>query len=125
MKSFRQLHGFINGEPMQVNVRYDSADPWCVALTFVASPPVTWLVARDLLYEGMDAPAGVGDVRITPGESTVAIRISSPDGESRFVCRKFDLLDLLDSTDAVVPFGTESMDWDTELAALVAGEEQT
>lgn len=63
-------------------LRYDSDDPYAVVLEFprpsVEEPdgggpdadaaPVSWRVSRDLLFEGLHAPAGEGDIRLVPRE---------------------------------------------------------
>jgi hypothetical protein len=61
-----------------VELSYDRRDPYAVTAVFEPLPghQVTWLLSRDLLFEGLLTPAGEGDVRIAPapfdtGTSTV------------------------------------------------------
>lgn len=113
-----------------VNLHYTSREPWQVALTMVANPVgPTWLFARELLVEGLIIPTGLGDVTVTPTPAGRAVEVwlSSPDGEATLVFNRDDIREVLRSTFLVCKRGRESrhLDWDTEMAALVAGEEQT
>ncbi|MFJ9443174.1 SsgA family sporulation/cell division regulator [Kitasatospora sp. NPDC101235] len=57
-------------ESVDIPVRfgYRSDDPLAVALEFLgpAAEAGTWRFSRDLLWEGLQRPAGLGDVRIWP-----------------------------------------------------------
>lgn len=57
--------------PVPVSLRYASADPFAVHVHFLPDVfyngrSMIWSFARDLLAEGLRAPAGIGDVRIWP-----------------------------------------------------------
>lgn len=55
---------------VEAALHYESADPYAVRLAFPPlgeCPPVGWVFGRDLLNEGRHAPAGVGDVTVSPG----------------------------------------------------------
>ena len=69
---------------------YDSSDPFAVTASFDTGgdEPIVWVFARDLLLEGLQRPAGQGDVTVWPsieddGE-TIHVALSSPDGEAEF-----------------------------------------
>ncbi|MEV7185010.1 SsgA family sporulation/cell division regulator [Kitasatospora sp. NPDC093102] len=57
-------------ESVDIPVRfgYRSDDPLAVALEFLgpAAEAGTWQFSRDLLWEGLQKPAGLGNVRIWP-----------------------------------------------------------
>jgi hypothetical protein len=106
-------------------LQYDPRDPWAVSLDF-GEGNVRWTFARDLLIEGLDGPAGIGDVQVWPtvdarGLATTVVALSSPDGVAllegptrplaMFVARMLD----------TVPLGAEStlIDLDRELSGLV------
>lgn len=96
-----------DGVPVQACWVYDPADPFAVTLRIRPdsrrSRQVDWCFARDLLDEGLSAPAGLGDVRFEPypGDGLL-ITLSSPDGFAllradatharRFLCATYDLV---------------------------------
>lgn len=111
--------------PVAATLEYDARDPWAVSLDF-GEGSVHWTFARDLLIEGLDAPAGIGDVQVWPtvdadGIATTVLGLSSPDGVALlqgptrplalFVARMLDR----------VPLGAEStlVDFDHELTSIV------
>ncbi|WP_188302011.1 SsgA family sporulation/cell division regulator [Streptomyces sp. CBMA123] len=117
-------------ETVDIPVRfgYRSDDPLAVALEFLgpAAEAGTWRFSRDLLWEGLQKPAGLGDVRIWPpctchGRTSLRIMLLGRDGTV--------LLDLPPrqvrrwlrrESFTLVPQGSEaaSIDWDTALEAL-------
>ena len=80
----------LHGQPAPVVTRwtYAVADPFAVSLSVRTSNDrwVEWLVSRDLVVAGLDAPAGEGDVRMGPqivqGYDIVEIEIRSTDGRA-------------------------------------------
>jgi hypothetical protein len=84
--SARLITGEDQELPVPGTLRYNSADPLAVCIDF---PPevsldgegVTWAFGRALLAEGLDGPAGSGDVHIWPcgGDRTV-LEFHSPYG---------------------------------------------
>ncbi|MFE2915435.1 SsgA family sporulation/cell division regulator [Kitasatospora indigofera] len=114
-------------ESLDIPVRlgYRSDDPMAVALEFLG--PVAeagvWQFARDLLWEGLERPAGQGDIRVWPpctchGRSALRVMLRNRDAvvlidlPSRQVRRW-----LRRDTFALVPLGAEAdaIDWDSEL----------
>jgi hypothetical protein len=101
--------------PVPATFRYVRADPLAVHVDF---PPeaaldgeqVTWTFGRALLEEGLDAPAGGGDVRVWPCDrSTTVLELHSPYG---LALLRFDTLALrgfLLRTYAVVGAGQEDV----------------
>ncbi|MEV7003700.1 SsgA family sporulation/cell division regulator [Streptomyces sp. NPDC093982] len=101
--------------PVPVIMRYVSTDPLAVHVDFLPhvypnDKCMTWSFARDLLAEGLRAPAGIGDVRISPcGRLHTIMLLQTVEGQAmlRFetpVIRRF----LEDSYMAVAP-GREDM----------------
>ncbi|MFB9926046.1 SsgA family sporulation/cell division regulator [Amycolatopsis halotolerans] len=101
---------------LPVRMECDPAyDPYAVALRFLpAGRVVTWLVARDLLRDGLSWVAGEGDVRVTPGAVTVGVHLCSDAGEVLAVFARDDVTQFLRSTYIEVPDGRESarINWD-------------
>ena len=99
--------------PVQVELRYDTRDPYAVQAAFRTGRAgwVEWVFSRDLLTEGLIAPAGDGDVRIRPGEGdAVEIELSSPSGHATFRAAVRDVSDFLGRTHDVIQPGSED-DW--------------
>ncbi|MEU5332599.1 SsgA family sporulation/cell division regulator [Streptomyces asoensis] len=72
--------------PVPATLRYDSADPFAVHVDFppevsLAGESVTWTFGRALLEQGVDGPAGSGDVHIWPcGSVRTVVEFHSPLG---------------------------------------------
>lgn len=114
---------------LPVTLRYVAADPLAVQIVF---PPeasldgaeVTWIFARQLLEEGLRAPAGGGDVHIWPcGRARTVLEFHAPQGLAlvqfdRAVLRRFLL-----RAYAVVGAGreTEELGLDQDLDRLLGG----
>jgi hypothetical protein len=98
---------------VEVELRYDTRDPYAVTAAFRAGPSgcVEWCFARDLLADGLIEESGVGDVRIGPAADTVEVVVlivSSPAGMAVFEGCAAQLAEFLDRTYDVVLPGTES-----------------
>ncbi|MGW0905142.1 SsgA family sporulation/cell division regulator [Streptomyces sp. NPDC002853] len=114
---------------LPVTLRYVAADPLAVQIVF---PPeasldgaeVTWIFARQLMEEGLRAPAGGGDVHIWPcGRARTVLEFHAPQGLAlvqfdRAVLRRFLL-----RTYAVVAEGreTEGLGLEQDLDRLLGG----
>ncbi|WP_069813666.1 SsgA family sporulation/cell division regulator [Streptomyces sp. TP-A0874] len=107
-----------------VELEYDPLDPYAVRLTFhlPGDTPVTWSFARDLLLDGLCAPTGDGDVRVSPASpgmlSDVFIRLQVGEERATFRASAAPLVAFLDRTDRLVPLGQELSfaDFDGRLA---------
>lgn len=115
--------------PVPATLRYTAEDPLAV---FVDFPPevtldgedVTWTFARSLLDEGLDAPAGRGDVHIWPcGRARTVLEFHSPWGIALLQFDTPALRRFLLHTYAVVAAGQEDVAEDVErgLSALFGG----
>jgi len=107
---------------------YDPGDPFAVRAEFSVGPdnePVVWVFARDLVVQGLQAPAGEGDVSVWPsrsqGRAVVCLALSSPDGQALLECQRDDVVAFLDRTLATVPAGDEArhLDVDSQLDRLL------
>jgi hypothetical protein len=113
--------------PVQVELRYDTRDPYAVVAAFRTGRTgwVDWVFARDLLADGLIADAGDGDVRIRPSveePETVVVELTSPSGHAVFDASAQELAEFLDRTyDVVVP-GNENLwvDVDEALTHLIS-----
>ena len=116
--------------PVHARLRYDTGDPYAVHVAFQTGgaeddTEVVWTFARQLLADGLETAAGIGDVRVWPwtdqGASVVAIALSSPSGQALFEAPRDALAHFLRRTYAEVAPGMESehVDLDFELATLL------
>lgn len=115
---FAVLHG--QETPLLTRWTYRSDDPFAVMMS-IARPSgrwIDWLISRDLIEEGLDIPAGIGDVRLTPftdGEFDVLeVKIGDDEG---FASLEFDrdLVErFLTASYDIVPPGAESAMIDVE-----------
>jgi len=92
---------------------YDPADPYAVTATFRSDEDaVAWTFSRDLLDEGLLAPAGDGDVAVWPcndddGE-VICIALSSPFGQALLEAQRHEVEAFIVRSFTSVPRGTES-----------------
>lgn len=111
--------------PVKVDLSYSSRDPYAVQASFrTGATAVEWVFARDLLYEGLHAEAGSGDVRVQPvslNPSKVQVELSSPSGHAVFTTCAHGLHDFLRRTYDAVPTDTEYswLDFDMALSDLL------
>lgn len=115
--------------PVQVELRYDTRDPYAVIAAFRTGRAgwVEWVFSRDLLSDGLLAEAGDGDVRIRPATDNpevVVVELSSPSGHAMFEAAAEELAEFLDRTYDVVLPGNEHL-WvnvDDALAHLMPND---
>ncbi|HET9257720.1 MAG TPA: SsgA family sporulation/cell division regulator [Pseudonocardiaceae bacterium] len=99
---------------------YCSDDPYAVTIEIQTrgNRYVDWVLARDLLVEGLEGPAGIGDVRERPasmGEWDVTlIEICSPDGHAVLEVDRELLRQFVQATIDLVPLGDEGMAFDID-----------
>lgn len=115
--------------PVQVEMRYDTRDPYAVQAAFRTGRAgwVEWVFSRDLLTEGLLGAAGAGDVRIRPaagdGES-IEIELSSPSGHATFRAASREVSEFLARTHEVVAPGGEDdyLDLEHALGLLLSSD---
>ncbi|MFF2045426.1 SsgA family sporulation/cell division regulator [Kitasatospora sp. NPDC058170] len=90
---------------------YDTRDPLAVGIDFRLSVGTCqrWVFARALLAEGLDSPAGEGDVVFAPEADGVHVLmlLCGVDGAAVLRTRTGDLRGFLRSTYACLPQGAE------------------
>lgn len=113
--------------PVQVELRYDTRDPFAVVAAFRTGRAgwVEWVFSRDLLGDGLLAETGEGDVRISPADDNpeiVVMELNSPSGHALFEASAQRLAEFLDSTYDVVMPGHETVwaDVDDALGQMIA-----
>ena len=110
-------------------LRYRAAEPFAVHIDFPAhvsadEDGVTWTFARSLLEEGLDAAAGMGDVRIRPcGRSRTVVELHAPHGMAAIRFGTVALRRFLQRSYAVVEPGREDLgpELDNVLMSLLDG----
>ncbi|MEU7320909.1 SsgA family sporulation/cell division regulator [Streptomyces griseoviridis] len=122
---------FVAGPDMRllvpVRLYYTDTDPYAVQFSFDVAPDqvVRWTFARELLYQGLTAPAGIGDVKITPigphRNRCFSIELESADGYACLEGPGASVTAWLAKTFEVVPEGreSESVDIDSFLDKLL------
>lgn len=115
--------------PVQVELRYDTRDPFAVVAAFRTGRAgwVEWVFARELLADGLLTEAGEGDVRIRPANDDpeiIVVELTSPSGYALFEASAQRMAEFLDTTyDVVVP-GHETL-WanvDDALGHMIAND---
>ncbi|MFF5785911.1 SsgA family sporulation/cell division regulator [Streptomyces sp. NPDC012693] len=116
-------------ETVPATLRYDREDPFAVTMAF--PPPATlegvevsWAFARELLVQGVERPAGDGDVRLRPyGYDRTVVEFHAPEGVAMVHVRTSELRRFLERSQHLVPTGREHryLDWDEDLARLLHG----
>lgn len=113
-------------ETVPATLHYDRADPFAVRIDFPApatleGADVSWAFARDLLADGVDEPAGLGDVRVRPyGYDRTVLEFHAPEGVAMVHIRTGELRRFLHRAQTLVPTGSEHLhlDLDRDLTAL-------
>ncbi|GAA1976111.1 SsgA family sporulation/cell division regulator [Kitasatospora viridis] len=98
--------------PLRSTWAYHSYDPLAVRVDFLLplGAPERWTFARELLAEGLDAPAGDGDVVLEPEADLdhVLVLLRGADGAAAVLrAEEQGLRDFLDRSYARVPSGGE------------------
>ncbi|MFJ8311349.1 MULTISPECIES: SsgA family sporulation/cell division regulator [unclassified Streptomyces] len=114
-------------ETVPATLRYDRDDPFAVRMAFPApatleGAEVAWEFARELLEVGIEAPAGVGDVRVRPyGYDRTVLEFHAREGVAMVHIRTSEVRRFLKNTQLMVPAGHEHqyLDMDGDLAALL------
>lgn len=114
-------------ESVPATLRYDRADPYAVSMSF--PPPATlegvevsWAFSRELLAEGMEGPAGLGDVHVRPyGYDRTVVEFRAPEGVAVVHVRTEEVRRFLERAQHLVPAGREHqyVDWERHLGRLL------
>ncbi|MBU4337331.1 MAG: SsgA family sporulation/cell division regulator [Actinobacteria bacterium] len=102
-------------------------DPYTVRAVFTGAQSVsTWLLGRELLADGLhapaDEPAGNGDVQVWLDEDPeyVLISLSGVEGNALLAAPTEPLVRFIARTEQLVPIGAESDRMQSEISALIA-----
>lgn len=113
--------------PARLDMRYDPGEGCALTVrihtAFDDSVPVPadWRLSRDLVYDGLTAAAGMGDVRVRPlSEEWTMLELRSGGGPAVLIVCTADLRVFLAQTLSLVPLGEEgwAVDWDDALRSL-------
>ncbi|WP_406864030.1 SsgA family sporulation/cell division regulator [Streptomyces sp. HUAS MG47] len=114
-------------ESVPATLRYDRGDPYAVSMAF--PPPATlegvevsWAFSRELLTQGVEGPAGLGDVRVRPyGYDRTVVEFHAPEGIAVVHVRTSEVRRFLDRAQLLVPAGREYqyLDVDRNLSRLL------
>ncbi|MER7044925.1 MULTISPECIES: spore wall synthesis regulator SsgD [Streptomyces] len=102
-------------ETVPATLRYDREDPFAVRIDFPApatleGADVSWAFGRELLAAGVDAPAGVGDVRVRPyGYGRTVMEFHAEEGVAVVHVRTSEIRRFLERAQDVVPEGREHL----------------
>ncbi len=108
------------GTQLPITLVYGESDPF--AAWFILGPEAdrnAWAVSRNLLVEGLDSAAGVGDVRVwplRPACERLVVAFSSPEGHLMFDLSRRVVARFLRGTFIAVPRGREDMGSDVDEA---------
>jgi len=100
-------------EVIWARLSYRGEDPFAVSVVFtVGGVHVQWTFGRDLLRDGLCAPAGHGDVMVAPaGGGRVSLTLRSGSGLAMLACDAADVAVFVRRMYAAVPDGAESTHW--------------
>lgn len=110
--------------PLRCTLSYSTSDPYAVTAAFRSGDGVVaWVFARELLIDAMGAPAGHGDIRLTPNGGTLLIELSSPAGRASLESPMAPVREFLRDSLDILPLGSEwqYMNFDTVLADILNG----
>lgn len=107
---------------------FEQSDPYAVTLTFHAgSGAVVWMMARQVLLQGLTSPSGEGDVKVYPSidedaRAVTVLDFCSPNGHLVGQVATRAVQEFVAETISVVPVGAESdyLDLDALTEALLS-----
>lgn len=106
--------------PVRSRWSYRADEPFTVTAAFQTERGrwVEWAFSRDLLWEGLRGPAGVGDVRLHPeaetGLTVLVVEIESPEGYAELELEHEGVASFLAATERMVAFGAEADHFDVD-----------
>ena len=108
------------------SLEYRAEEPYAISATFrTGTTDIEWMFARDLLLEGLQRPAGEGDVVIWPEHHGAAplilLALNSPSGQAVLECDRAHVEHFMRRTFQIVPLGDEgaTLDIDGTIAAIL------
>ncbi len=102
--------GAESDEPIAATLTYNAYEPFSVTAGFMLGDgaSVKWVMARDLLREGVVLPTGLGDVRVLPIGDLFMMELNSPNGRAVLQGPIAPVIDFVARIFRVVPEGKES-----------------
>jgi hypothetical protein len=121
------IRGETDAETVEVQMRYDPADPLAVTLT-VKGPhgQDTWVFGRDLLADGLRSMVPVGEGTVQVQATSVLTEISRADDTGAVTVLRlpwWNTREFIRLSQSEVPRGREVCDVDSWVAALTATQE--
>ncbi|MER7667022.1 SsgA family sporulation/cell division regulator [Kitasatospora sp. NPDC096128] len=122
--TMRLMTGDERSRDLDVDWSYRDDEPHAAQLDFTSyQADAVWSLSRDLLLAGLHAPAGEGDVHVTPfDDARVLIALAGTEGVALLAAPAAAVAGFLAETVRLVPPGQEHdrIDWDGGLQALLA-----
>ncbi|MEU4116172.1 SsgA family sporulation/cell division regulator [Kitasatospora sp. NPDC028055] len=122
--TMRLMTGDDRSRDLDVDWSYRDDEPHAAELDFTSyQANAVWSLSRDLLLAGLHAPAGEGDVHVTPFDDThVLIALAGAEGVALLAAPAAAVAGFLARTVRLVPPGQEHerIDWDRGLHDLLA-----
>ncbi|GGM14018.1 SsgA family sporulation/cell division regulator [Nakamurella endophytica] len=110
--------------PVDADLQFHTRDPFAVRMVFSipGAAGVEWVFGRQLLVDGVDRPAGTGDVQLFPCEDVVILELDSPAGRARLLADRSAMTAFVRDTLDAVELGAEDVyfDIDREIDRLLA-----
>ena len=121
------IRGETEAETVEVQMRYDPADPLAVTLN-VSSPhgQDTWVFGRDLLADGLRSMVPVGEGAVQVQATSVLTEVSRADETGAVTVLRlpwWNTREFIRLSQSEVPRGRELCDVDSWVAALNATQE--
>jgi hypothetical protein len=121
------IRGETDAETVEVQMRYDPADPLAVTLT-VNGPQghETWVFGRDLLADGLRSMVPVGEGAVQVQATSVLTEVSRADDSGAVTVLRlpwWNTREFIRLSQNEVPRGRETCDVDSWVAALTATQE--
>ena len=106
--------------PLVLSFGLDNPVGVCMEFDDPANGLVVWWVDRLLVTEGLEGPAGAGDVQIWPVDTykdRVYVSLSSDEGEATVTVSAHEVRTFLEGAERVLPLGAEELAIQAELDA--------
>ena len=114
-------------EAVDARLEYDPDDPFAVTVRIGAGEAaIAWVLARDLLADGLRSrkPVGEGHIRVQATSVLTEVTRLDDDGSAELLRLPWwNVREFLRATVAVVPRGEEACDVDAWITALTAPQE--
>lgn len=99
---------------------YETDRPFEVKVEFTEGDGEPWFFGRDILADGLTNLSGRGDVRCWAEGLWYFVLLTSPDGYVGLRMLAEPVRAFLVDAEDLVPYGSEVIDFDAELARLIA-----